>query len=50
MNQAYIVFFAGIGGVFMGMTLLYISIRLTAAVADKIDAGQSKTKKNKEKK
>lgn len=50
MNQTYTVFFAGLGGVFIGMSLLYISIRLTAALSDKINAGQSRTKEKKEKK
>jgi len=49
-NQAYTVFFAGIGGVFIGMALLYLSIRLTAALSDKITAGQPRTKTKKEKK
>ncbi len=29
---------AGLGGVFVGMTLLYIAIRITSAVADRIAA------------
>ncbi len=34
MNQALQIMIAGLGGVFVGMTLLYIAIRITSAVAD----------------
>jgi hypothetical protein len=49
-DQAYIVFFAGIGGVFIGMALLYLSIRLTAIVSDKINDRQARIKAKREKK
>jgi hypothetical protein len=47
-DQAYIVFFAGIGGVFIGMALLYLSIRLTAVVSDKINDRQTRTQTKRE--
>jgi hypothetical protein len=47
-DQAYIVFFAGIGGVFIGMALLYLSIRLTAVVSDKINDRQTRAKTKRE--
>ena len=34
MNEALQIMTAGLGGVFVGMTLLYIAIRITSAVAD----------------
>ncbi len=48
MDQAYNVFFAGIGGVFIGMALLYLSIRLTAVVSDKINDAQARSKSKRE--
>ncbi len=41
MKDALQVFTAGIGGVFIGMTLLYIAIRLTSFVADTLSKGAS---------
>lgn len=36
MEQAITIFVAGLGGVFIGMALLYIAIRLTSLITDKI--------------
>ena len=36
MEQAITIFVAGLGGVFIGMALLYIAIRLTFLITDKI--------------
>jgi len=38
MSEALSVFVTGIVGVFAGMTLLYVTVRLNAFVAGKIDA------------
>ena len=35
MESVMVIFLAGIGGVFAGMGVLYLAIRLTAAVIDK---------------
>ncbi|MDJ0876918.1 MAG: OadG family protein [Desulfobacterales bacterium] len=34
MNEALQIMVAGLGGVFAGMTLLYIAIRITSALTD----------------
>jgi len=39
MRDALQIFTAGLGGVFIGMTLLYIAIRLTHCVADALSKG-----------
>jgi Na+-transporting methylmalonyl-CoA/oxaloacetate decarboxylase gamma subunit len=39
MKDALQIFTAGLGGVFIGMTLLYIAIRLTSLVADTLSKG-----------
>ena len=39
MNEALQVFIAGLGGVFIGMTLLYGAIMLTRLVADRLSKG-----------
>ncbi len=36
MNDALPIMAAGLGGVFAGMTLLYIAIRITSALADRL--------------
>ncbi len=36
MEKAIGIFVAGIGGVFIGMGLLYLTIRITSLVADKL--------------
>jgi Na+-transporting methylmalonyl-CoA/oxaloacetate decarboxylase gamma subunit len=36
MNEAWIIFFAGIGGVFSGMLFLYVAIHLISMVAARI--------------
>jgi len=41
MTDALQIFTAGLGGVFIGMTLLYIAIRLTRFVADALSKGGS---------
>ncbi len=38
MNQALQIMIAGLGGVFVGMTLLYIAIRVISKVADRVAA------------
>lgn len=42
MEQAITIFVAGLGGVFIGMALLYIAIRLTSLVTDKIGSRKEK--------
>ncbi len=37
MSNTIIVFISGITGVFVGMSLLYIAIRITSFVTDKIE-------------
>lgn len=34
MNDSLLIVIAGLGGVFLGMTFLYLAMRLTAWVAD----------------
>ena len=41
MKDALYIFSAGLGGVFIGMTLLYIAIRLTHRVADGLSKGEA---------
>ncbi len=38
MNEALQIMVAGLGGVFVGMFLLYIAIRITSAVTDRMAA------------
>ncbi len=38
MKEALQIMAAGLGGVFVGMTLLYIAIRITSALADRMAA------------
>jgi len=38
MNEAFSVFLTGIVGVFAGMSLLYLTVRLNAFVAGRIEA------------
>ena len=41
MNQTVFVFISGLGGVFLGMAMLYISIRLTSFVIGKwVETGE----------
>ncbi|MGD9332550.1 MAG: hypothetical protein PVJ53_14645 [Desulfobacterales bacterium] len=44
MKEALQVFIAGVGGVFIGMTLLYVAIRLTRVVADRLSKGDQNGK------
>jgi len=39
-NQAIGIFVVGLGGVFVGMALLYIAIRVVALVVERIGAGK----------
>jgi Na+-transporting methylmalonyl-CoA/oxaloacetate decarboxylase gamma subunit len=39
MQEALKIVAAGLGGVFVGMTLLYFAIRITSAVADRMAPG-----------
>jgi len=41
MKDALQIFAAGLGGVFIGMTLLYVAIRLTRLAADALSKGGS---------
>jgi Na+-transporting methylmalonyl-CoA/oxaloacetate decarboxylase gamma subunit len=36
MEKAVVIFVAGLGGVFIGMALLYAAIRITSLVTDKL--------------
>ena len=44
MNNAMTVFISGITGVFGGMTLLYLSLRITSFITDKVVASAAKKK------
>ncbi len=37
MSSSFIVFISGIAGVFFGMALLYIAVRITSFVTDRIE-------------
>jgi hypothetical protein len=37
MRDAIIIFISGLGGVFLGMALLYASIRITSLVTGRLD-------------
>ena len=43
MNDALQIMTVGLSGVFVGMALLYVAIRLTSAVADRLAAGPAST-------
>ena len=40
MKEAFEIFVVGLGGVFVGMALLYISIRIISLVVDRMGAGK----------
>ena len=40
MKEAIEIFVVGLGGVFVGMALLYISIRIISLVVDRMGAGK----------
>jgi Na+-transporting methylmalonyl-CoA/oxaloacetate decarboxylase gamma subunit len=40
MKEAFEIFVVGIGGVFVGMAMLYVAVRLISLVADRINAGK----------
>jgi Na+-transporting methylmalonyl-CoA/oxaloacetate decarboxylase gamma subunit len=42
MGEAVSLFVAGLGGVFAGMALLYISIRVTSLITRRIVSGEEK--------
>ena len=44
MNEALEIFAAGLGGVFIGMALLYVAIRLTRMTADALSKGETNGK------
>lgn len=44
MSNAIFIFISGITGVFCGMALLYISIKITAWVVDKLETEKEVTK------
>ncbi len=44
MSNSFIVFISGITGVFCGMALLYIAIRITSFVTDKIEMAKEAKK------
>ena len=41
MKEALQIFAAGLGGVFIGMALLYVAIRLTRLAADALAKGET---------
>lgn len=41
MKDVLQIFIAGLGGVFIGMTLLYITIRMTSALAARLSEGRT---------
>ncbi len=43
MKDALQIMTVGLGGVFAGMALLYVAIRLTSVVADRLAAGRADT-------
>jgi len=40
MGEALVVFWTGLGGVFLGMALLYVAIRVLAMVVDRTQKGK----------
>lgn len=40
MGDALVVFWSGLGGVFLGMALLYVAIRVMAVVVDRTQKGK----------
>lgn len=42
MNEAVVVFIAGIGGVFAGMALLYLSIKIVSGVVGRLERREDK--------
>ena len=45
MNNAMTIFISGITGVFGGMTLLYLSLKVTSFITDKVVASAAARKK-----
>ncbi len=43
MEDALQIMTVGLGGVFVGMALLYVAIRITSLVADRLTEGQANT-------
>ena len=41
MQEAVSIFLAGLGGVFVGMMLLYLSIRITSLFTGRLEAGKT---------
>jgi hypothetical protein len=46
-NQAFTIFAAGLGGVFLGMVLLYASIKVTTFVTGRLERSLEGEKKKK---
>ncbi len=44
MSNAIVIFISGVTGVFCGMALLYLSIKITALVVDKLETEKEGTK------
>ncbi len=44
MSQAIEIFISGITGVFCGMALLYISIKIMGVISSKLDTGEKEKK------
>ena len=42
MSESFVFFLSGLGGVFGGMTLLYVSIRLTSLITRRLTSGEKK--------
>ena len=40
MGEALVVFWTGLGGVFLGMALLYVAIRAMALIVDRASKGK----------
>jgi len=40
MGEALVIFWTGLGGVFLGMALLYVAIRVMAVVVDRSQRGK----------
>jgi len=43
MGEAVSLFVAGLGGVFVGMALLYVSIRITSLITGRLPSGEEKS-------
>jgi len=44
MSNPFVIFISGISGVFIGMSLLYFTVKMTSLITDKIEAGREDKK------